>query len=162
MDEIQQFKCLTDLREVISQLGGYYARPVPRGDHPTIYSNRDDGPYKTVMGIRVCDYKLSPDGQWALPDDQMGLSFSATWQHLKSAHKMVSRVAGKPVDVFWVLSGADVPSGMAFQPDKRPSKSAKGHYLLTVSEKMKTSSLVEKLKWVADRMSVIRSAEKVL
>lgn len=28
MDEIQQFKCLTDLREVISQLGGYYARPV--------------------------------------------------------------------------------------------------------------------------------------
>lgn len=32
MDEIQQFKCLTDLREVISQLDGYYARPVPRGD----------------------------------------------------------------------------------------------------------------------------------
>lgn len=25
MDEIQQFKCLTDLREVISQLDGYYA-----------------------------------------------------------------------------------------------------------------------------------------
>ena len=63
MEEIQQFKCLTDLRCVISQLDGYYARPVPRGDHPTIYPNRDDGPYKTVMGIRVCDYKLSPDGQ---------------------------------------------------------------------------------------------------
>jgi len=92
----------------------------------------------------------------------MGLSFSSTWQHLKSAHKMVSRIAGKPVDVFWVLSGADIPSGMSFQPDKRPSKSAKGHYILTFTEKMKTSSLVEKLKWVADRMSVIRSAEKAL
>ena len=114
------------------------------------------------MGIRVCDYKLSSDGKWALPDDQMGLSFSSTWQHLKSAHKMVSRIAGKSVDVFWVLSGADIPSGMSFQPDKRPSKSAKGHYILTVTEKMKISSLVEKLKWVADRMSVIHSTEKAL
>lgn len=162
MDEVYQFKCLTDLREVISQLDGYYARPTPRGSHPTIYPNRDDGPYKTVMGIRVCDYTLSSDGKWALPDDQMGLSFSATWQHLKSAHKMASRIADKPVDVYWVLSGADIPSGMSFQPDKRPSKSARGHYLLTVTEKMKISSLVEKLKWVADRMSIIRSAEKVL
>ena len=162
MEEIHQFKCLTDLREIISQLDSYYARPVPSGSHPTLYPNRDDGPYRTVMGIRVCDYKLSFDGKWALPDDQMGLSFSSTWQHLKSAHKMVSRVAGKQVDVYWVLSGADIPSGMAFVPDKRPSKSAKGHYLLTVTEKMKISTLVDKLKWVADRMSVIRSAEKVL
>ena len=162
MDETYQFKCLTDLREVIEQLDGYYARPTLRDRHPTIYPNRDDGPYKTVMGIRVCDYKLSPDGQWAFPDEQMGLSFSSTWQHLKSAHKMVSRIAGKPVDVYWVLSGADIPSGMSFQPGRRPSKSAKGHYLLTVNEKMKISFLVEKLKWVADRMSVIRSAEKAL
>ena len=75
---------------------------------------------------------------------------------------MVAKISGKPVDVYWVLSGADIPSGMAFVPDRRPSKSAKGHYLLTVTEKMKISSLVEKLKWVADRMSVIRSAEKAL
>lgn len=162
MEETYQFKCLTDLREIIEQLDGYYARPTPRGSHPTIYPNRDDGPYKTVMGIRVCDYKLSPDGKWALPDEQMGLSFSSTWQHLKGAHKMVSRIAGKPVDVYWVLSAADIPAGMSFQPDRRPSKSAKGHYLLTVNEKMKTSSLVAKLKWVADRMSVIRSAEHAL
>ena len=162
MDELYQFKCLADLREIISRLNGYYARPTPRGSHPTIYPNRDDGPYRTVMGVRVCDYKLSHDGKWVLPDDQMGLSFSSTWQHLKSAHKMVSRVAGKPVDVYWVLSGADIPGGMSFQPDKRPSQSLKGHYLLTVTKKMKTSSLVEKLKWVADRMTVIRSAGKVL
>lgn len=108
------------------------------------------------MGIRACDYKLSGDGQWVLPDDQMGLSFSATWQHLKGAYKMVSRGAGKPVDVYWVLSGADVPEGMKFQPDQRPSKFAKGHYLLTVNEKMKVSALVEKLKWIAARMSLIK------
>ena len=75
---------------------------------------------------------------------------------------MVSRAAGKQVDVYWVLSGADMPSGMSFQPDRRPSKSAKGHYLLTVNQTMKISSLVEKLKWVSDRMTVIRAAGKVL
>ena len=76
---------------------------------------------------------------------------------------MVSRVSGgKEIDVFWVLSGAVIPRGMSFQPDKRLSGSAKGHYLLTVNEKMKTSTLVEKLKWVSDRMSVIRAGGKVL
>lgn len=162
MEELNQFKCLTDLREIISQLDGCYARPTPRGEHPTLYTERVDGPYRTVMGIRVCDFKLSPDGKWALPDDHMGLSFSSTWQHLKSAHKMVSRVAGKQVDVYWVFSEADIPAGLSFEPDRRLSKSAKGHYLLTVTEKMKTTTLVEKLKWIANRMSVIRSAEKVL
>ncbi|WP_299940943.1 hypothetical protein [uncultured Microbulbifer sp.] len=100
MGKALQFNCLTDLREVISQLDGYFARPTPRGTHPTIYADRDDGPYRTVMGIRVCDYKLSPDGQWVLPDSQMGLSFSSTWQHLENAHKMASRIFGKPVDIF--------------------------------------------------------------
>lgn len=75
---------------------------------------------------------------------------------------MVSRVAGKQVDVYWVLSGADVPTGLSFRPDLRASKSAKGHYLLTVNEIMKTSSLVEKLKWVADRMSVIQAVDRIL
>ena len=101
MEELYQFKCLTDLREIINQLDGYYARPTESGAHPTLYADRAEGPYRTVMGIRVCDYKLSIDGKWVLPDDQMGLSFSSTWQHLKSAYKMVSRVSGgKQVDVF--------------------------------------------------------------
>ena len=162
MEEVQQFKCLTDLREIISQIDGYYARSAEREQHPTLYQNRDEGPYRTVMGIRVCDYKLSADGQWVIPDEQMGLSFSSTWQHLKSAYKMVSRGARGQVNVYWVLSKADIPKGMSFQPDKRSSKSAKGHFLLTVNEPMKTSALVDKLKWVADRMSVIRAEGRVL
>lgn len=75
---------------------------------------------------------------------------------------MVSRGTGKNVDVFWVLSRADIPAGLSFQPDRRASKSAKGHYLLTVNERMKISSLVEKLKWIADRMSVIKDAGVML
>ena len=74
-EELHQFKCLTDLKEIIGQLDGYYARPTERGQHPTLYPSRDDGPYRAVMGIRVCDYTLSVDGNWVLPDDQMGLSF---------------------------------------------------------------------------------------
>lgn len=157
-EESFQFKCLTDLGEMICQLDGVYARPAERAQHPTLYPERSDGPCKTVMGIRVCDYKLSADGKQVLSDDRMGRSFSATWQHLKSAYKMVSRGAGEEVDVYWVLSGADVPEGMSFQPDQRASKSAKGHYLLTVNRKMKISLLVEKLKWVADRKSGKRCA----
>ncbi|WP_444935133.1 hypothetical protein [Microbulbifer sp. JTAC008] len=162
MEEIKQFKCLTDLRDIINQLDGFYARPTVRGQLPTLYPEVSDGRYRTVCGVRVCDYTLSEDGQWVFPDDQMGLSFSASWQHLKSAYKMVSRGAGKNVDVFWVLSKADIPEGMSFQPDRRASKSAKGHYLLTVNQKMKTSSLVEKLKWVANRMAIIKDAGEAL
>lgn len=162
MEEVKQFKCLTDLKEIISQLDGFYARPIAKGQHPTLYPEVSEGVYRTVCGIRVCDYTLSEDGQWVLPNDQMGLSFSSCWQHLKNTHKMVSRVAGSAVDVYWVLSLADIPSGMSFQPDRRASKSARGHYLLTVNERMKTSSLVDKLKWVADRMSILKDTGGVL
>ena len=48
------------------------------------------------------------------------------------------------------------------EPLQRASKSAKGHYLLTVNERMKVSSLVEKLKWIADRMSIIKDAGEAL
>jgi hypothetical protein len=162
VDELKQFKCLTDLNSVISEISSFKARPVARGEHPTIYSETSDGKYKTVMGVRVCDYKFSADLQWVLPDEQMGLSFSSTWQNLKSVYKLVSRGKTKPVDVYWVLSGADIPSGMAFIQDRKPSNSAKGHYYLTVTEKMKVSTLVEKLKLIAHHMTVIRSAGNIL
>ncbi len=162
MEELKQFKCLTDINEVIGKISSYKARPVERGAHPTLYGERSDGKYKTVMGVRICDYKFSADLQWVLPDEQMGLSFSSTWQNLKSVYKLVSRGKTKPVDVYWVLSGADIPSGMAFVQDRKPSSSAKGHYYLTVTERMKVSTLVEKLQLIAHHMTVIRSAGKIL
>ena len=43
VEELQQFKCLTDLNEIIGKISSFKARPVERGAHPTIYEDRADG-----------------------------------------------------------------------------------------------------------------------
>ena len=75
MTELKQYKCLTDLEKIISEIKKLRARPAIRGKHPTLYEDRADGKYRTVMGIRICDYKFNTDETWILPDSQMGLSF---------------------------------------------------------------------------------------
>jgi hypothetical protein len=157
MNELKQFKCLTDLKSIIEEVDNIRMRPTPRGEHPTIYSDRADGKYRTVMGVRICDYKFSPDEKWVLPDDQMGLSFSASWDNLKFVHKMMSR-KNKPVDIYWVLSGADIPPDMKFMPDKK----SPGHYFLTVTKRMRIEDLVFNLKWVADRLSVMKDGGRAI
>lgn len=91
MKDLKQYKCLTDLKGIIQEVENLRARPSPRGAHPTIYKDRNDGKYRTVMGIRICDYKFSEDEKWVLPNTKMGLSFSASWENLKFVHKMMSR-----------------------------------------------------------------------
>ena len=157
MSDIKQYKSLTDLKKFISELGNYKARPIVRGEHPTLYNEKLEGKYRTFMGIRYCDYKFSPDNQWILPDNQMGLSFSATWDNLKFAHGIFSR-GKKPVDVYWMLSEADIPPGLKFVEDQKNV----GHYFLTVTERMRPEVLVTKLKFIAFRLSVIRNAGKTL
>jgi hypothetical protein len=49
---------------------------------------------------------------------------------------------------------------MKFVEDQDPKK--KGHYFLTVTEKIPIHQLVANLKRVSDRMSVIRNAERAL
>lgn len=89
----------------------------------------------------------------------MGLSFSAHWQHLKRIYRLKQKVTSKmAIDVFWVLEKADIPSGLKFVVDPKDNN----HYLLTVTERMTVHTLVTKLNWVADRMSVIRCGEKSL
>lgn|SRR5690554_381857 len=151
MNEIKQYKCLTDLKGIINEVDELRMRPTPRGQHPTIYQDRADGKYRTVMGVRICDYRFSVDEKWVLPDEQMGLSFSASWENLKFVHKMMSRNK-KPVDIYWVLSGADIPPGMKFVQDRKNSD----HYFLTVTKRMRVEELVFNLRWVADRLSVIK------
>lgn len=154
---MEQFKTLEDLRAYVKAIGKFYARPAERGAHPTLYiGNTKDG---VVHGVRKRDYLFSEDEQWVLPHDNMGLSFSAHWQHLKRIYRLKSKITkGKPVDVYWILEKADIPSGLTFVQDKKDPQ----HYLLTVSERMHVSVLVSKLRWLADRMSEIKSAEKVL
>ena len=160
MEEIKQFKSLDDLKKIISEIEGFIARPVIRGNHPTIYPDIRDGQYRTVYGIRVNDFLLSNDGKWVLPHSQKGLSFSANWKELKRVYRLFSRVPGRKVDVHWVLQGSDLPKNMKFVEDKNPRK--KSHYFLTVTDKMPINQLVFNLKKVADRMSVIKNAERAL
>jgi len=157
MAELKQFKSLVDLKKIVSELNAFRARSVPRGNHPTLYQEKVDGKYRTVMGVRVCDYKFSADEKWVMPDSQMGLSFSATWSNLKFVYGMFAK-GTKPVDVHWILSEADLPHGLMFVEDNDNA----GHYFLTVTEMMLVEQLVTKLTLVSYRLTVIRDASKVL
>lgn len=157
---LHQFKTLDDLREVITEYEGLLARPTRRLSHPTLYRRRDVQEHdRLIQGVRVKDWLFSADEQWVLPHDQMGLSFSSRWQHLKGVLKMKQKWnKGAKIDVFWVLESADLPSKLKFEPDR----GKKGHYFLTVTERMTLVELVDKLKWIADRMSTIQDCGKTL
>lgn len=157
MDEIKQYKSLVDLEKLISEIEGYRARTVPKGDHPTLYKENTKGKFRTVMGIRVCDYKFDIDEKWVLPDNQMGLSFSATWANLKFVHGIFSR-RNKPIDIYWILSEVDLPLGLKFVEDEKNP----GHYFLTVTERMKVETLVSKLKFISYRLSVIKDGGRAI
>ncbi|PUA26714.1 MAG: hypothetical protein B0W54_23550 [Cellvibrio sp. 79] len=160
MEQQKQYKSLDDLKKIIVELEGCMTRPVKRGQHPTLYPKVKEGEYRTVSGIRVVDYILSVDEKWVLPHNQKGLSFSANWSELKRVYRMLARVKTTPLDVHWILQGADIPDDMEFVEDERPNK--KGHYFLTVKRQITIYKLVNNLKWIADRMTVIRNVEKAL
>lgn len=157
---MEQFKTLTDLRDYLSKLDRWFARPTVSGEHPTIYLPGSTNK-PTVNGIQEGDYVFSPDKQWILPSEEHGLSFSGHWQHLKGIHRMKSkRNPGISVDVYWVLEEADLPEGLKFVVDPRDRK--KQHYLLAAVERMTVAQLRSKLEWIADRMSIIRDAQDAL
>lgn len=160
---MEQFKILTDLRDYIkgleAQKGRVLARPIPFGGSPVFYKPTEvPQGRELIQGVQVCDYCFSNCKNWVLPHDQMGLSFSANWSHLKSIYKLkASKNSGKSVDIYWVLEKADIPDGMKFVQDKKDDR----HYFLTVTKEMTVETLVSKLKWVADRMSIIRDGTRV-
>lgn len=157
---MEQFKTINDLSVIIKEYEGMLARPTPRFSHPTLYRRRDAGEHeRLIRGVRVKDWLMSEDEKWILPHDQMGLSFSSTYQNLKDVFRLKKRhSAGGQVNIYWVLEKADIPPGMRFEPDR----GKKGHYFLTVTEPMLLHTLVEKLKLLAQRMSVIRDAGDAL
>lgn len=152
----QQFKTINDLSAIIKEFEGMLARPTRRLSHPTLYRRRDVGKNeKIIKGVRVKDWLLSEDKKWVLPHDQMGLSFSSTYKKLKKVYKLKEmHNPGKKFDIYWILEKADIPPGLNFEADR----DNKGHYFLTVTERMLLKTLVDKLRFVAQRMSVIRSA----
>ncbi len=159
MTELLQLKCLSDVRQLISDIKTYRARPAIRGKHPTLYPERAEGKYRTIKGVRICDYQFCIDEVWVLPNPRMGLSFSATWDNLQFVYGMFKkRAKKKPVDIHWVLSEVDIPPGLKFEADKDNS----GHFFLAVNRKMHIDQLVKKLEVVAHRMSVLKGGGTVL
>ncbi len=152
---MEQFKTLQDLRDYLATLEKWFARPIAQGEHPTLYTEASNSKL-LICGIQRDDYMFSADGNWILPSRVHGLSFSAHWQHLKGIHKMKSkRNLGKQIQVYWILSAADIPPGLEFVADPKDPQ----HYLLCAVTGMKVQDLRAKLQWVADRMSVIKDAQ---
>lgn len=158
---MEHFKTLEDLREYIKRFDKYYARPIVKGEHPTLYLNPGSSKKEVICGIQRDDYIFSTDGRWVLPSEEYGLSFSGHWQHLKGIYRMKSKNnSGKAVSVFWVLEGVGLPEGLKIVVDPRDRK--KQHYLLCATRRMRASELRNKLQCVADRMSVIKGAQVAL
>ena len=157
-----QFKTVDDLKEIIKDLEGSLTRPTLRLSHPTLYRRRDTAEHDIILqGVRVKDWFFSADKKWVLPHDQMGLSFCSDFYNLKRVYKgKKNHNPGKQVNVYWVLEQADLPPGTAFVQDR--GKNKEGHYFLTVTERMTVFKLVQKLKALARRMSVIIDAGKAL
>ena len=156
-----QFKTVDDLKPVIKDLEDLLlTRPTLHLSHPTLYRKRDTDQNDIILhGVRVKDWFLSADKKWVLPHDQMGLSFSASFKNLKQVYRNKKRHnLGKQVNVYWVLEQADLPPGMAFVKDREKD----GHYFLTVTERVTLFKLVQKLKALARRMSVMTDAGKAL
>lgn len=155
---MEQFKTLDDLREYLGKLERWFGRPTTEGEHPTLYFDKPDDS-RFVLGIRRDDYLFSPCGNWVEPSKQHGLSFSASWRHLKGIYRLKQKHnPAKDVHVYWLLEKADIPPGLEFHPDPRTD----GHYFLCVIERMRVAELRDKLNWVADRMSVIRNGQVAL
>ena len=158
---MEQFKTLEDLRDYLKKFDNYCARPIVEGEHPTLYLNPNSSHKELINGIQRDDYMFSTCGNWILPSDEHGLSFSGHWQHLKGIYRMkAKRNPGKSVSVFWILEKADIPPGLKFVVDPRDKN--KQHYLLCATERMRVDQLRAKLEWVADRMTVIRGAQVAL
>lgn len=152
-----QLNSVNDLREFIIRLGEFRARAVVIGQHPTLYLDNTQG--VMVKGIREKDYLFSPCKNWVEPLEQMGLSFSAGWSHLKDQFKLKRKWnKEKSIDIYWLLGSFELPTGLKFVQDNRDSQ----HYLLIVCERMTVDALVEKLSWIADRMAIYPNVERFL
>lgn len=91
------------------------------------------------------------------------LVFSSNWDNLKFVYGMQTKKAKKkPVDIYWILSEADIPPGLEFVEDKSQPDSR--HYFLavTVKEGMSVETLAGCLERVAYRMIIIKNRGSLL
>lgn len=114
------------------------------------------GDQKSDGGLKEGDYLLSEsDPIWVLPSDNYGLSFSSTYKQTKFTLDLIGRFQKKGAKInvaYWILEDSSaIPKGLAFERDPKNDE----HYLLVVTEKMLITQLIEKLRFIAQRMAVM-------
>ncbi len=135
---------------------GVVFRTIIDPNQATLYKEGFHGKGKLIKGIRECDYKLSKsDPNWVLASKEHGLSFSASLDHAVGTMKFLGGFQKKGTKIncaYWILENSNaIPSAMEFVQDPDNPD----HYLLTITEDMKISTLVEKLKFIAQRVTVM-------
>lgn len=136
---------------------GVVFRTVIDPNQATLYKNGFHGKGKLIQGIRECDYKLSKsDPNWVLASKEHGLSFSISLQHAIGTMKFLGGFQKKGTKIncaYWILRDCDaIPAAMEFVQDPDNPE----HYLLTITEDMKITTLVEKLKFISQRVTVMK------
>ncbi|MCX2783734.1 hypothetical protein OQJ46_12130 [Microbulbifer thermotolerans] len=164
---VNQLKTLENLEQKINQLVASHSRR--NGSHlgiafrtvidpnePTLYKEGHHGRGNLIEGIRECDYKISKaDPNWVLASPDHGLSFSSTMKHAINTMKFLGGFQKKGTKIscaYWILeNNSSIPEDMEFVQDPDNPE----HYLLTITRDMTISELVNKLKWIAQRMTVM-------
>lgn len=123
----------------------------------TLYKEGFHGKGQINQGIRECDYKLSKsDPNWVLASKEHGLSFSRSLEHAVGTMKFLGGFQKKGTKIncaYWILENNNaIPPAMEFVQDPDNPD----HYLLTITEDMKISTLVDKLAFIAQRVTVMK------
>ncbi|MGL6161808.1 hypothetical protein [Microbulbifer sp.] len=173
-----QLKTLVSIEEKIGELIKRYEeskssspnvmfRTVIDPHSSTLYKTDSLGKKKVIFGddkekggIKEGDYKLSEsDPNWVLPSKNHGLSFASTFNQTKFTLDLLGKFQdeGTKINVaYWILEDSVViPRGLAFEVDPDNDE----HYLLVVTERMTISQLIEKLRFVSQRMAVMKGLE---
>lgn len=135
---------------------GVVFRAVIDPNQATLYKEGFHGKGNLNQGVRECDYKISQsDPNWVLASKEHGLSFSSSLEHAVGTMKFLGGFQKKGTKIncaYWILEdNKAIPPAMEFiQDPDNPD-----HYLLTITEDMTISTLVEKLTFIAQRVAVM-------
>ncbi len=135
---------------------GVMFRTVIDPNQTTTYEEGFHGRGKLNKGVRECDFKFSESNpDWIEASDKHGLSFSSTMDHAIDIMEFLGKLQKKSTKInmaYWILEGNPcIPQDMKFVKDPK----SEGHYLLTITKSMTINQLVEKLRWISQRMAIM-------
>jgi len=122
----------------------------------TLYNTDSIGKKKVHQGIKEGDYKFSQsDPFWIEASNYHGLSFSSTFNQTRFTLDLLGKFQRNKTRInvaYWILEDSKcIPEDMVFIQDPNNPE----HYLLVVTKRMSITTLVQKLTWISQRMSVL-------